>query len=156
MADLDLLLADAGATESLGARLGVCCTVGLLVFLHGELGAGKTTLVRGLLRGLGYQGGVKSPTYTLVESYQLAGRAVHHLDLYRLADAEELQWLGIRDLLAGDALCLVEWPERGAGVLPPPDLSLTLVYEGAGRRLSGKALSAAGAGVLGCLNPNPT
>jgi tRNA threonylcarbamoyladenosine biosynthesis protein TsaE len=156
MGDLELLLVDAAATESVGARLGACCTAGLLVYLHGELGAGKTTLVRGLLRGFGHQGAVKSPTYTLVESYHLPGGVVHHLDLYRLADAEELHWLGVRDLLAGDALCLVEWPERGAGVLPPPDLSLALVYEGTGRRLTGKALSNAGTEVLSCLNPNPT
>ncbi len=132
----DLRLPDAAATEAFGARLAACFTgSGLLVFLRGELGAGKTTLVRGLLRALGHGNAVKSPTYTLVESYQLPRLQVHHLDLYRLADAEELEWLGIRDLLASDAVCLIEWPERGTGVLPPADLELALSYEGTGRRV---------------------
>jgi tRNA threonylcarbamoyladenosine biosynthesis protein TsaE len=144
-------LADAAATEAFGARLAGCCQGGLLVFLHGELGAGKTTLVRGLVRGLGHAGAVKSPTYTLVESYRLPTLEIHHLDLYRLADAEELEWLGIRDLLAGEALCLIEWPERGAGVLPAADLHLTLSYQGAARRLAVSAPTTPGRRVLQCL-----
>jgi tRNA threonylcarbamoyladenosine biosynthesis protein TsaE len=149
-------LPDAAATEAFGARLAACFPgSGLLVFLRGELGAGKTTLVRGLLRALGHRNAVKSPTYTLVESYQLPALQVHHLDLYRLADAEELEWLGIRDLLASDAVCLIEWPERGTGVLPPADLELTLTYQEAGRRVAVRPHSDAGRQVASCLAHNP-
>jgi tRNA threonylcarbamoyladenosine biosynthesis protein TsaE len=163
MAVSESLLPDAAATEAFGARLAACCQGGLLVFLHGDLGAGKTTLVRGLLRALGHHGAVKSPTYTLVESYPLPGLQVHHLDLYRLADAEELEWLGLRDLLTGDAVCLIEWPERGAALLPGADLELTLVYQGTGRRAIVVANTGAGRQVAGCLQdgraagpvPNP-
>ncbi len=151
MAVSEALLADAAATEAFGARLAACCQGGLLVFLRGELGTGKTTLVRGLLRALGHSTAVKSPTYTLVESYQLPALQVHHLDLYRLTSAEELEWLGIRDLLTVDAACLIEWPERGAGVLPPADLEVTLSYQGAGRRVAVRALSDAGRQVADCL-----
>jgi len=148
----DTFLADAAATGDYGARLAGCLTPGLLVFLQGELGAGKTTLVRGLLRALGHRGAVKSPTYTLVESYRLPSFTVHHLDLYRLGDPEELEWLGIRDLLAGDALCLIEWPARGAGVLPAPDLVISLDYAGGGRRVRVEPFSEAARGVRECLN----
>jgi tRNA threonylcarbamoyladenosine biosynthesis protein TsaE len=137
-------LADAAATAAWGARLAACCEAGLLVFLHGELGAGKTTLVR-----------VKSPTYTLVESYPATVPPVHHLDLYRLADPEELEWLGIRDLLAGDAVCLIEWPERGQGILPAPDLSLSLSYDGAGRRIRQENLTDRGRRVQACMQDRP-
>jgi tRNA threonylcarbamoyladenosine biosynthesis protein TsaE len=151
MSGLERLLPDAGATASFGARLAGCCRGGLLVFLSGELGTGKTTLVRGLLRALGHSGAVKSPTYTLVESYLRDGITLHHLDLYRLGDAAELEWLGIRDLLAADAVCLIEWPERGAGVLPPPDLQLALAYRGQGRHLAASAHSGRGEQALQCL-----
>jgi tRNA threonylcarbamoyladenosine biosynthesis protein TsaE len=109
---------------------------GGLVFLLGDLGAGKTTLVRGLLRGLGHRGSVRSPTYTLVESYDLPAARVHHLDLYRIADPDELEFLGIRDLLDDTSLVLVEWPARGAGVLPPPDLSVHIRHQRDGRVLA--------------------
>jgi tRNA threonylcarbamoyladenosine biosynthesis protein TsaE len=121
---------DAGARRGHDAAPG-----GALVFLEGDLGAGKTTLVRGLLRGLGHRGPVRSPTYTLVETYELPGALVHHLDLYRIADPEELEYLGIRDLLDGNSLVLVEWPERGAGVLPAPDIRVHIEHLQEGRRL---------------------
>jgi tRNA threonylcarbamoyladenosine biosynthesis protein TsaE len=139
---------DEAAMEALGAALGRAATQDGWIYLHGDLGAGKTTLVRGLLRGLGHSGAVKSPTYTLVEPYDLAGRTVYHLDLYRLGDPEELEWIGIREIFAPGHLCLVEWPERGRGALPEADLQLDLEYAGAGRRIRADARTARGREVL--------
>ena len=113
---------------------------GGLVTLHGDLGAGKTTLVRGLLRSLGYTGTVKSPTYTLVEPYQVNGRDIFHFDLYRLADPDELEYMGIRDYLRADALCLVEWPEKAGHLLPPPDLCIYIEHDGFARRVLFKSV----------------
>ncbi|MYE12488.1 MAG: tRNA (adenosine(37)-N6)-threonylcarbamoyltransferase complex ATPase subunit type 1 TsaE [Gammaproteobacteria bacterium] len=106
-----------------------------LVFLRGELGAGKTTLVRGILRGLGHQGAVKSPTYTLLEPYEFGDRSIYHFDFYRIEDPEELSFIGIDELLSDAALKLVEWPERAGGRLPVPDLELVLTIAGEGRLL---------------------
>jgi tRNA threonylcarbamoyladenosine biosynthesis protein TsaE len=145
-------LPDEQATQALGADLGAALPPQAVVFLHGDLGAGKTTLVRALLRALGYEGAVRSPTYTLVEPYQLSGRAVYHLDLYRLADPEELEFLGLRDMLAEPCLMLIEWPQRGTGMLPAPDLHVRLVAAGAGRHVEVEAASAAGEAALECLN----
>ena len=142
-----LELPDAEATEALGARLAESLVPGI-VYLQGDLGAGKTTLTRGLLRRLGHQGRVRSPTYTLVEPYRFAGSVIYHLDLYRLADPEELEWLGLRDMLAEHALLLVEWPERGAGVLPAADLVIRLEYSGGGRRAMLEPASATGEQLL--------
>lgn len=114
------------AMLALGAALAPRLRAGQRVALSGDLGAGKTTLVRGLLAGLGYAGRVKSPTYGLVESYPLDEFTVHHLDLYRLTDPEELEFIGLDELLASDSVLLVEWPERGAGVLPPPDATIAI------------------------------
>ena len=146
-----LTLADSAATEALGAELAGGFTPGL-VYLYGELGTGKTTLARGLLRGLGHLGKVRSPTYTLVESYQLAAGTVYHLDLYRLGSPEELEWLGLRDMLAEQALLLVEWPERGAGVLPAADLEIHIDYAGEARVATLRAVSAAGDRMLAALD----
>ncbi len=138
-------IADAEAMELLGARLArVSAEAGLVVHLHGDLGAGKTTLVRGFLRGLGHQGNVRSPTYTLVEPYDFPQRRVYHLDLYRLGDAEELEWIGLRDLLDGSSVVLIEWPERGLGVLPPADLEIQIEYRDSGRQVVLIGLSPAG------------
>lgn len=128
-------LPDEEATLAFAARLQTTLPPGNVVFLHGNLGAGKTTLVRGYLRAAGYRGTVKSPTYTLVEEYPLADRTVYHFDLYRLNDPEELEWMGIRDYFRPDSLCFVEWPEKGEGFLPPPDLEINLEPENTGRRL---------------------
>jgi len=137
--------------ESLGAQLARGFTPGI-VYLHGDLGTGKTTLARGLLRGLGHQGKVRSPTYTLVEPYQLAAGTVYHLDLYRLGSAEELEWLGLRDMLGEKALLLIEWPERGAGMLPAADLEIHIDYAGDGRVVTLNAVSAAGERLLAALD----
>jgi len=117
---------------------------GCVVYLHGELGAGKTTLVRGVLQGLGYTGRVKSPTYTLVEQYEVLGRTLFHFDLYRLADPEELEYLGIRDYLDAKSLVFVEWPERGKGFLSNADIDITLTYDGDARRIECKSLTPTG------------
>jgi tRNA threonylcarbamoyladenosine biosynthesis protein TsaE len=122
--------------QALAGALAVQCVWPMMIFLQGDLGAGKTTFVRGFLRALGYQGTVKSPTYTLVEPYQFGAHKVYHFDLYRLNDAEELEYLGLRDYLSEQAVCLVEWPERGLGALPPADLWVKIEHAGANRLLS--------------------
>ncbi len=151
MAGIEFHLDDAEATESLGRRLAACQQPGLVMFLHGDLGAGKTTLVRGYLRGLGHQGPVKSPTYALIEPYETGQGNLYHLDLYRLADPEELEWIGLRDLFDGESVCLIEWPQRGEGMLPEPDMNIYLSVEGQGRRLLLEALSPRGEQVAHCL-----
>lgn len=128
-----IALADEAATLALGASLAARLADGV-VFLTGDLGAGKTCLVRGWLTALGHKGAVKSPTYTLVEPYELAGRTVYHFDLYRLRDPGELELIGVRDYLDGTALCLIEWPEKGAGHLPAPALAIHLQVDGKARR----------------------
>jgi len=159
--DLVLQLADEEATVAAGEAVGRACLAcgmgsGLALFLHGQLGAGKTTFCRGVLRAFGHRGAVKSPTYTLVEPYDFplaAGGAqrVFHFDLYRLGDAEELEFMGVRDYFAANSLSLVEWPERGAGVLPEADLELELTVPESGRQLQLIARSQAGEVVLNAM-----
>ena len=151
---LEFLLDFAAATERLGARLAAVLEPGSVIYLHGELGAGKTTLARGLLHGLGHRGTVKSPTYTLVEPYQIGKWRLFHWDLYRLADPEEMEFLGVRDQLDGEAVLLVEWPERGQGELPAADLEVRLDYAGAGRSCRLEAHSEAGTELLARLSPS--
>lgn len=137
------VLDEAQLTE-LAAQLAPLLRGGGVIHLRGELGAGKTTFARALLRALGVGERVKSPTYSLVESYRAGDLDIHHLDLYRIADAGELEWLGLSDLAVANALIVVEWPERGAGALPPPDLELELRHAGAGRDLVVATTSARG------------
>jgi tRNA threonylcarbamoyladenosine biosynthesis protein TsaE len=127
-------LKDTEETEQLGAELHHVLPPKALVFLHGELGAGKTTLVRGYLRAAGYAGTVKSPTYNLVEEYTIAGLKIVHFDLYRLNDPEELEWIGISDYFNQDSVCFVEWPDKGKGFLPKPDAVISLTVQEVGRQ----------------------
>ena len=119
-------LASSNATEKFGAHLWTHLPEKALIFLHGDLGAGKTTLVRGLLRAAGVIGAIKSPTYALIEEYDIAQRKIFHFDLYRLADSEELEWIGIDDYLNQNALCFIEWASKGVGVLPSPDIEISM------------------------------
>ncbi|WP_077216971.1 tRNA (adenosine(37)-N6)-threonylcarbamoyltransferase complex ATPase subunit type 1 TsaE [Piscirickettsia litoralis] len=147
MRDYQLSIADSRKMEAFGAKLASYCKQLSLLQLHGDLGAGKTTLTRGFLRGLQVTGAVKSPTYTLVELYDTPAVNVAHFDLYRLADPEELLFIGIEEYLA-ERLCIVEWPEKGLGVLPVADLECIISYEDEGRHLQFKAGSQAGQAVL--------
>lgn len=144
-ATMQRLITGEEAMLAAGAALARGCPPGpLVLYLVGELGAGKTTLARGFLRGLGYAGPVKSPTYTLLESYEAAGRTVHHLDLYRLVDPDELEYIGLRECLTDDAVVLIEWPMRGGAHVPPPDIVLRLDHVGDGRVLRSEAGTAPG------------
>ena len=149
-----LTVATADDMELVGARLAAALPKGIVIYLQGELGTGKTTLVRGLLHSLGYQGPIRSPTYTLVEPYLDKEVHVYHLDLYRLSDAEELEYLGVRDFLTEETVCLVEWPERGAGLLPPPDLQIDFAYVNEGRLLTLRAAEARGMALIARLRNN--
>lgn len=144
-------VASAAEMEALGTAYSRACRGGGIFYLRGELGAGKTTFVRGFMRGVGYTGFVRSPTFTLVESYRVGDRQLHHLDLYRFAEAEELEFIGVRDYFTPDALCLVEWPERGAGVLPAGDILAVFSYAPQGRRVQASAGSPRGQDVLAAL-----
>jgi len=137
-------IVDTRAMEDFGGRIADALTPGLLITLEGELGAGKTTLVRGVLRALGHSGPVKSPTYTLVETYATDQHPICHFDLYRLGHPAELEEMGLRDFLDGESVAMVEWPSRGAGVLPVADLAVTIEFDGSARLLGLNPHSEAG------------
>jgi tRNA threonylcarbamoyladenosine biosynthesis protein TsaE len=155
MVSMDLNLPDSGATEALGHALArsfpgavkktAAVQTGAVVYLQGELGAGKTTCVRSLLRALGVTGLVRSPTYTLVETYHLADLTCVHVDLYRLQSLTEVDELGLRDLTGPGSLLMVEWPEKGGAALPPADLNVALGYAGEARRAGLSAKTSLGA-----------
>jgi tRNA threonylcarbamoyladenosine biosynthesis protein TsaE len=135
---------DEPALVASAASLAPAARAGGVIHLAGDLGAGKTTFARALLGALGVGERIKSPTYSLVESYVAGGMDIHHLDLYRIADAGELEWLGLADLADPAALLLVEWPERGGGALPPPDVRFALSHAGDRRRIDATACTARG------------
>ena len=153
MNTITLHLADEAATLALGANLASVLAPGLTIWLRGDLGTGKTTLTRGLLRGLGFQGKVKSPTYTLVESYVISGLYLYHFDLYRFVDPEEWDATGFRDYFNHELVCLVEWPEKAGELLPIPDLEICLAIQGAGREVAFSAHTELGKKCLKQLQP---
>lgn len=130
-----VFLEDEQATQSAGIKLGKILQAGGVVYLQGSLGAGKTTFCKGVIAAFGYSGLVKSPTYTLVEPYEINGKNIYHFDLYRLGDPEELEFLGVRDYFQNRNICLVEWPEKGFGYLASADIVVELEPENTGRRL---------------------
>lgn len=144
-------LCDSEQTVNIGRDLALCMTRATTIFLHGDLGAGKTTFTRGFVQALGHQGNVKSPTYTLVEPYEVADWKVYHFDLYRLADPEELEFMGIRDYFTDRSLCLIEWPQRGFGMLPQADIELSLTYVNNEREINFSANTDNGSAVLDAL-----
>ncbi len=148
MADLNINLDDEAATLDFAAGVARACRDGAVIYLHGNLGAGKTTFARGFLRALGVTGHIKSPTFAVVEPYELAGRSAAHFDLYRINDPDELNALGVREYFTPGAWVLVEWPERGQGILPTPDLDLEFNYHGGGRTVTGRAMSVTGQRVM--------
>jgi tRNA threonylcarbamoyladenosine biosynthesis protein TsaE len=147
----DINLPDASATERLGTALSAGVAPGRVLHLKGELGSGKTTLVRGLLRGLGYPGRVASPTYALVEPYELSSLHFYHFDFYRLRNASEWLSSGFREYFNPESVCIVEWPERAGPTLPPPDVEIRLRHAGPARRASLRACTPAGEAWLSSL-----
>lgn len=138
--------------KAFGARLINACSRAAVITLEGNLGTGKTTIVRGALEARGISSGVRSPTYTLIENYHLPGLSVAHFDLYRLGDPEELEYLGYRDYLQADTLCFIEWPQRALGYLHQVDLQITIDYQDACRKLTLLATSPVGSNICAALN----
>lgn len=148
MTELIIELQDEQASVALGQAIAQWLSPPLTLYLTGELGAGKTTLSRGIIQSLGHQGAVKSPTYTLVEPYEFDEVDVFHFDLYRVCDPEELEYMGIRDYFTERSLCIIEWPDNGCGMLPEADLHINLRYKESQRQATIQAKSAAGQIIL--------
>ena len=150
-------LNDEIATVAMGNKVTAIIEQGAVIYLHGDLGAGKTTFTRGVVQGFGHTGKVKSPTYTLVEPYELTRANVYHFDLYRLGDPEELEYMGIRDYFSEQAICIVEWPEKGGEFIQVPDLDITLSYVGDERKIVINSASERGIAIVEKLtNLNPS
>lgn len=149
---LEMELASDADTLAWGEKIGRALKGRGIVYLYGELGAGKTTLCRGILRSYAYSGAVKSPTYTIMEPYELDAVRIFHFDLYRLNDPDEWNYLGVDGFFSEQTLCLIEWPERVGGNLPMADLAVTLAYQEQGRTMKIRALSDYGHGVLAALS----
>lgn len=147
-------ISDPDAMQDLGGILAQSCPFGTQINLQGELGTGKTTLVRGFLNKLGYTGIVRSPTYTLVEPYFLTRGNIYHFDLFRLHSPDELEAIGVRDYLDGKSTCLVEWPEKGGCLFLRPDLSTTIIHAGTARTVTLTALSETGKIIINAM-PQP-
>jgi len=148
-AAIEKMLHSESELESFAGQLARLATPGLVIYLKGPLGAGKTTFARGFLRGLGYSDVVKSPTYTLVEPYSFTtGLTCYHFDLYRLADPEELEFTGVRDYFNASSICLIEWPEKAAGYLAEADIECMLEYDQQGRKMKLSSCSAKGERVV--------
>lgn len=149
-------LPDEKATVAMGKRIAAIVkdelTQGIVVYLNGDLGAGKTTITRGFVQGMGHNGHVKSPTYTLVEPYELDNWRVYHFDLYRLGDPEELEFMGIRDYFNDNCCCFIEWPEKGSGLLANADITINMAYQGEQREVELQAHSPLGKKLLIALN----
>ena len=148
-----MLIRDEAQMRALGVSLIAACDSGGVIALSGNLGAGKTTLVRGALESLGVSSGVRSPTYTLIEYYELLPLSIAHLDLYRLADAEELEYLGYRDYLNSTTICLIEWPERAQGYLNNIGLQVSIDYDADGRNVELLAKNEWGNKIIASLRP---
>lgn len=148
-------LENEAATLAFGKKLSQILmphTENIVIYLNGQLGAGKTTLTRAIIQSMGYQGNVKSPTYALVEEYHLGDKNIYHFDLYRLSDPEELEFIGFREYFRPNALCLLEWPEKGKDFIPPADLNITLNYQGESREITVVANSAIAEQIICALN----
>ena len=139
------------ASEKVAAHLSACLQAPLVLTFSGEIGTGKTTFIRAMLRSLGVKSAIKSPTFSLVESYQSNHLQIHHFDLYRIHDETELDYIGFRDYFSAQALCCIEWPERAISYLAWADVNFTLAIKGAGREMQVTALSPVGAAMLSCL-----
>lgn len=144
-------LPDEKASEHFATRLALCLTPPLIITFNGDLGAGKTTIVRAMLKSLGEQSAIKSPTFSLVESYLCQHIPVHHFDLYRIHHEDELEYLGFRDYFTNESICCIEWAENAGRALPHVDIRFNLSIKGAGREMQMSAYSDAGKNILACL-----
>jgi tRNA threonylcarbamoyladenosine biosynthesis protein TsaE len=151
MKHLTFYLADEDATCALARRLAACLSSACMTTLSGEIGAGKTTFIRALLQALGVQSAIKSPTFSLIESYSTNALQIHHFDLYRIVETSELEYLGFRDYFCQGALFFIEWPEHAKDVLTSVDVAIKIALKGSGREMQLQALSTTGQAVLACL-----
>lgn len=147
---VDIELPNEQASEQTAKKLARCLIAPLILTFSGEIGAGKTTFIRAMLRALGITSAIKSPTFSLVETYAIQMITVHHFDLYRVHDESELEMMGFRDYFTSDAVCCIEWPERVGSRMLSADIAFSLCFNGAGRTLHASALSALGASLMTC------